>query len=122
MKFTDGPVNGDVQQTEKFRYGVMGKAFQTPLGHSGDHTTIDWGYLYLAGCGPEARFAYDSEKERLDGIVELGTESESGGIVAAYDDLVPSTISASGERLIGQRNIPRFSTPSEPASMSGRTC
>ena len=88
VKFTDGPVNGDVQQTEKFRYGVMGKAFQTPLGHSGDHTTIDWGYLYLAGCGPEARFAYDSEKERLDGIVELGTESESGGIVAAYDDLV----------------------------------
>ena len=88
VKFTDGPVNGDVQQTEKFRYGVMGKAFQTPLGHSGDHTTIDWGYLYLAGRGPEARFAYDSEKERLDGIVELGTESESGGIVAAYDDLV----------------------------------
>lgn len=40
VKFTDGPVNGDVQQTEKFCYGIMGKAFQTPLAHSGDHTTI----------------------------------------------------------------------------------
>src|SRR5690625_2778121 len=37
--------------TESFNdvsYAWMGKAKQTPLGHTGDNIDIDWGYLYVA--------------------------------------------------------------------------
>ena len=47
---TPGKIIGGSHENETyhFHYGTMRKAFQTPLGHSGDRITIDWGAMILA--------------------------------------------------------------------------
>lgn len=40
---TPGKTIGGSNTYKDFRFAFMGKAFQHPLGHSGDHTCIDWG-------------------------------------------------------------------------------
>lgn len=39
---------GDVFQMGDMNTGLYGQSEQKPLCHSGDHITIDWGYLYLS--------------------------------------------------------------------------
>lgn len=94
VKASEGPVAGGVYEVEGtteaegFCYGVMGKVFQNPLGHSGDHTTIDWGHVYLAGRCSKTQFKFDDKEERLEGTIDFGVEQESGGLIVAYDDMV----------------------------------
>lgn len=88
VKCTEGPVSGGTYHDDDVSYGMMGKIRQHPLGHSGDHITIDWGYLYLAGQDADMEFQCDTEKELLSGSCHLGAEREEAGFILAYDDMI----------------------------------
>lgn len=60
-----------------------GQAVQKPLCHSGDHITIDWGYLYLTGDG-ETTPAEDGLQMTWQGMVE---QDQTVRAVIAYDDI-----------------------------------
>ena len=60
-----------------------GQAVQKPLCHSGDHITIDWGYLYLTGDG-ETTPAEDGLQMTWQGMVE---QEQTVRAVIAYDDI-----------------------------------
>ena len=69
----------------------MGLREQSPLGHSGDGVTIDWGYLYLAAADADHKeVSYQRENKslaaRFSFTVKDG-ERDGASLVAAYDDI-----------------------------------
>ncbi|MDO4294251.1 MAG: DUF4965 domain-containing protein [Eubacteriales bacterium] len=76
------PEKGDAPA---FAYAQMGKAGQRPLGGSGDHVTIDWGYVYLATAQKDSTCVYDEANGRL--ACRLALEDQAG-LVLAFDDLL----------------------------------
>ena len=88
---TPGESSGGTCHTDTFKYAYMGKAFQHPLGSSGDMTQIDWGFLYLASRSGKVR--YSCENSTLTADITLfdkdSTRSQASNIlIAAYDDLL----------------------------------
>lgn len=86
----DALIGISFQQPEKngrpaFQYGSLGRAMQTPLGSSGDHVTIDWGYVYLAAVKEDAKITYDVCGRQLCASMPL---EEEGCLILAYDDLI----------------------------------
>lgn len=100
----------DKGQTEKIGGGSyelgdkqiawMGLREQSPLGHSGDGVTIDWGYLYLAaeaGEQPDAdpaqtksEISYQQKDKSLSARFSFRVkdqETDGASLVAAYDDI-----------------------------------
>ena len=69
---------------QDFSYASMGRMRQQPLGSSGDHTTIDWGYVYLAG-NDKSTITYDAANEaiRCQAADLIGQTT----LILAYDDL-----------------------------------
>jgi len=73
---------GDSFLTENLQIAYLGQTQQKLLCHSGDHVTIDWGYLYLASAQGVIRHA-----DSLAWQVKLS----SGGrehMILAYDEVV----------------------------------
>lgn len=63
---------------------ILGQRTQRPLSHSGDHITIDWGYLYL--CAQQGNVTAG------DGGLDFSWQGQVGGdtvlrAVIAYDDI-----------------------------------
>ena len=93
------PIGGGVYLCERRQIAWMGQRRQTPLGHSGDGVTIDWGYLYLGveSTDEKATVIYSGqaagpEEERacLSAMFSLKAEPEKESratLVAAYDDI-----------------------------------
>lgn len=93
VRETPGKIIGGSCFSKGFSYAFMGKAFQHPLGNSGDHTTIDWGYLYLASNSSATEVSYCPNSEYLEGKAHLlssNTERSAASVtwVVAYDDLL----------------------------------
>ena len=98
---------GDSFSDGKGRFAWLGKNHQALLSHSGDWTTIDWGYLWLysanEGCVCYSRADYlgadDCAKAaKSDGqnvclcakldLGKVGNASVSDYLIAAYDDVL----------------------------------
>jgi len=76
------PMLSYTQQNDVLHCVGMGKSIQTPLNHSGDDETIDWGYLYLAvpqSQKSQIYFAADyfSEASKLFPGIEKGNSGYS---------------------------------------------
>lgn len=69
---------------QDFSYASMGRMRQQPLGSSGDHTTIDWGYVYLAG-NDGSIITYDSANEAIR--CQAANLNGQTTLILAYDDL-----------------------------------
>ena len=69
---------------QDFSYASMGRMRQQPLGSCGDHTTIDWGYVYLAG-NDKSTITYDAANE----VIRCQAADLNGQttLILAYDDL-----------------------------------
>lgn len=69
---------------QEFSYASMGRMRQQPLGSSGDHTTIDWGYVYLAG-NDKSTITYDAANETIR--CQAANLNDQTTLILAYDDL-----------------------------------
>lgn len=69
---------------QDFSYASMGRMRQQPLESSGDHTTIDWGYVYLAG-NDGSIITYDSANEAIR--CQAADLNGQTTLILAYDDL-----------------------------------
>lgn len=67
-----------------FSYASMGRMRQQPLGSSGDHTAIDWGYVYLAG-NDKSTITYDAANEAIR--CQAANLNGQTTLILAYDDL-----------------------------------
>ena len=67
-----------------FSYASMGRMRQQPLGSSGDHNTIDWGYVYLAG-NDKSTITYDAANEAIR--CQAANLNGQTTLILAYDDL-----------------------------------
>ena len=69
---------------QDFSYATMGRMRQQPLGSSGDLTTIDWGYVYLAG-NDKSTITYDAANEAIR--CQAADLNGQTTLILAYDDL-----------------------------------
>ena len=63
---------------------ICGQKQQKPLSHSGDHITIDWGYLYLSADQGEVKAAGNGLEFLWQGSIESFREFH---LIIAYDDI-----------------------------------
>ena len=73
---------------ESFSYASMGRAKQQPLGQSGDKTTIDWGYAYVAAKDKHADVYWDEANSKLCVHIDFVENVTKTGVILAYDDLL----------------------------------
>lgn len=59
-----------------------GQSAQKPLSHSGDHVTIDWGYLYLAADGRA-----EPVGDGIQAVCTLSLDGPAAHMLIAYDDI-----------------------------------
>ncbi len=85
------PMTGGSYPHEDRCIAWMGQKKQTPLGHSGDGVTMDWGYLYLAvRNNGQAAVAYRQESPALTAEFTFSVEEGKEGraeLAVAYDDV-----------------------------------
>ena len=81
---TPPPLQGDDFSCDGLNMAFIGQARQRVLGHSGDHITMDWGYLYMASAGNVTK-----ENGGLRFTVEaaVGNAPAKGFVMLGYDDI-----------------------------------
>ena len=81
---TPPPLQGDDFSCDGLNMAFIGQARQRVLGHSGDHITMDWGYLYMASAGNVRK-----ENGGLRFTVEaaVGNAPAKGFVMLGYDDI-----------------------------------
>jgi len=79
------PMTGDQYRAGELAVAYIGQAQQRVLGHSGDHITIDWGYLYMAAR--EGVTMEDSRGLRFTVRTEAGSAPDPGYVLLGYDDV-----------------------------------
>ncbi len=76
----------DHYDREGLHIAYIGQQQQRVLGHSGDHVTIDWGYLYMAAPAGEA--ALDARSSlRYQQDFRLDEKTQSAYVMLGYDDI-----------------------------------
>lgn len=79
------PMTGDEFQYGGLQMAFAGQTQQHVLGHSGDHITMDWGYLYLASasgvsCRKDRALVFEKD-------MTVGPETVTDGLLLGYDDV-----------------------------------
>ena len=91
---------------DRWQYGGLNTAFigrteQRVLGHSGDHITMDWGYLYMASAGT---VACEQDGLRFSADITAGSSPVSGFLMLGYDDIASVNYFGSCCKAWGLRN------------------
>lgn len=89
-------MTGGVHKLDNNTSAWFGLSKQTPLGHSGDIITIDWGYLYLtvpsifSGTAEYIAAAEDDPYAGLRATIQFADvcNAETAYMVASYDDVL----------------------------------
>jgi len=77
-------IDGYVTEKEGICYGRMGKASQSPLSESGDKTTVNWGWCYLAGRKEDSDIQFAKQSKILS--IKLTPDKKGQAFCAlAYD-------------------------------------
>ena len=76
---------GDAFTDETLHMAFVGQAQQHVLGHSGDHITMDWGYLYLAS--PDMAGQDPARGVYSDRSFSISSEPQSTFLMLGYDDI-----------------------------------
>ncbi|MBR3645419.1 MAG: DUF4965 domain-containing protein, partial [Lachnospiraceae bacterium] len=87
MIIGDSFVQSSKNGNPAFNYAYMGRAFQKPLGNSGDNISIDWGYAYVAATDMNVSLSFDQPDKQLMVDINMENTNESD-IIIAYDDII----------------------------------
>ena len=79
------PLQGEQFAYEGLSMAFIGQAQQRVLGHSGDHITMDWGYLYLAA--PEGVRYLENRGLSFTKELDIGAEPCGAHLLLGYDDV-----------------------------------
>ena len=77
------PLQGDRFSVGQLNMAFIGQTRQRVLGHSGDHITMDWGYLYLA---TEENVEAGDNGLRFSAKADVGSRPAKGFLMLGYDD------------------------------------
>ena len=78
-------LQGEQFSVDQLHLAMIGQAQQHVLGHSGDHITMDWGYLYLAS--PDGAVAREDGGLRFTADLTVKTKPAGGFLLLGYDDI-----------------------------------
>lgn len=78
------PLQGDQFACDALHMAFIGQAQQRVLGHSGDHITMDWGFLYMASEGNVER---ETSGLRFSMKADVGNGPAKGFLMLGYDDI-----------------------------------
>ena len=96
------PMTGDEFAAGGLQMAFIGQAQQRPLGHSGDHITMDWGYLYM-GSGTGTVRKGDSAL-RWSWNTKTGAEKQAAFLMLGYDDIASINYFGSCRKAWGLRS------------------
>ncbi|MBR4503149.1 MAG: DUF4965 domain-containing protein [Clostridia bacterium] len=78
------PLQGGSFSCGPLRMAFIGRSQQRVLGHSGDHITMDWGYLYMAS---EDSVELEPDGLRFSAEAIVGSSPAKGFLMLGYDDV-----------------------------------
>ena len=95
------PLQGEQFACGQLQMALIGQAQQRVLGNSGDHITIDWGYLYMAAANGVSR---ENDGLRFTADLPVTTAPSGGFLMLGYDDIASINYFGACCRAWGLRN------------------